>query len=54
VQIENVKLNGEGDAVLLDAISQPTRITDLSVVPDVLHALCYMHEGYSLLHLLQV
>jgi hypothetical protein len=40
--------------LMLDAISKPTRIANLSVIPDVLRALCIMHEGYSLLHLLQV
>jgi hypothetical protein len=53
-EMDSVKLGREEMLFILDAISKPTRIANLSVGPDVLHALCIMHEGYSLLHLLQV
>jgi hypothetical protein len=39
---------------LLDAISEPTRIANLSVGPDVLHALCIMHEIHTLVHVLHI
>jgi hypothetical protein len=48
------KVGQRRNAIHIDAISKPTRIVNLSVGPDVLHALCIMHEGYSLLHLLHV
>jgi hypothetical protein len=39
---------------ILDAISKPTRITNLSVGPDVLRALCHMHEIHTLVHVLHI
>jgi hypothetical protein len=40
--------------LMLDAISKPTRIANLSVGPDVLRALGHVHEIHTLVHVLHV